>query len=144
MARLTTAVRVEKGDCGLNYDEAKTNANAISGKLSDVARHLAFAGVAIIWVFSGGGTEKVEDVQLDDFRWTLYVFALALALDFAHYCWQSWYMRELVRDHEEELKGPGKGYQKTRVRWTGRLFVAKLSATALGYLLLLVQIGLNI
>lgn len=129
----------------MDYKTAQANADEVSSKTSDVARHLAFAGVAIIWVFSGGGTvENVDDVRLKDFRVALLVFATALAIDFAHYCWQSNYMRSLVRNHEVELKGPGKGYKTSDRDWTDRLFVAKLVAVAFGYLILLVQIGVNL
>jgi hypothetical protein len=38
----------------VNLAEAKADYQARTGKASDIARQLAFAGIAFVWVFSGG------------------------------------------------------------------------------------------
>lgn len=55
----------------------------LSGKASDVARKLAFAGIAIVWIFRAGegSNFKVPHGLL----LPLFVFAITLALDLLHY-----------------------------------------------------------
>ncbi len=51
----------------------------LSGKASDTARNLAFAGIAIIWIFRTG--EGVANKIPQAIFWPLGLFAVALALD---------------------------------------------------------------
>lgn len=54
-----------------------------SGKLSDVARHLAFAGLALIWLFRTG-TEKTPTIP-DQLLIPLGLFVITLGCDLLQY-----------------------------------------------------------
>ncbi len=54
-----------------------------SGKASDVARHLAFAGIAVIWIFR---IEQEAGIRIEpDLLFPLALLALSLAFDLLHY-----------------------------------------------------------
>jgi hypothetical protein len=70
----------------------RTDFYTFSGKLSDVSRQLAFAAIAIIWLFkndTGGRLSVPPELILPG---ALIVFSLTL--DLIHYCWSSitWYV----------------------------------------------------
>ena len=61
----------------------RTDYYTFSGKASDVARQLAFAGIALIWIFKvekGGPLALPEDVLFP-----AGAFVVALSLDLLHY-----------------------------------------------------------
>jgi hypothetical protein len=105
-----------------------------SGKASDVARSLAFAGIAVIWVFKkGSDTPRLPRELL--VPTTLLVFALAC--DLLQYVAQTvmwgtfqWCKeRELAdKTQDPELDAPA------RLKWPGMVFfVLKLIAVSAGY-----------
>jgi hypothetical protein len=61
-----------------------------SGKASDVSRQLSLAGIAIIWVFSGGGVSTGAAVHIPrDLTFAGLILVVALAADFLQYAWAS-------------------------------------------------------
>jgi hypothetical protein len=73
---------------------------SFSGKASDVSRQLAFAGIAIIWLFkkdSIPGTSIPHELLLPGI-----FIVVALALDIFHYCLGSIIWRVFYRTKEKE------------------------------------------
>ena len=58
-----------------------------SGKLSDNARKLAFAGIAIVWIFKQG--ENSLYTIPDPLKAVMLMFVISLSLDLLHYIWQT-------------------------------------------------------
>ena len=109
-----------------------------SKSLSDVNRQLAFAGIAVIWIFTK--TEKLPLVIPDDLLFPLLFFLISLSLDLCHYISQAWswgifqYYKEQIKKvkSDEQFKAPN------WINTTGVLFwVAKVIANVIGYYLLL-------
>ena len=64
----------------------------VSGKLSDVSRQLAFAAIAVIWLFkkdAGNHLSIPHELVLP-----AVLIVLSLSLDLIQYCWSSltWYL----------------------------------------------------
>lgn len=67
----------------MKRENLRSNYEYHSGKASDVARQLAFAGIAVIWLFRVGAP---ADPQLPaQLIAPLFFFGLALGLDLLHY-----------------------------------------------------------
>ena len=70
-------------------DKAQTQKDSYSGTASEIARQLAFAGVAVIWLFRVGGADaagvRFEPILL----WPLAGFTVALLLDILQYVYSS-------------------------------------------------------
>lgn len=76
-----------------------------SGKASDNARKLAFAGLAIVWVLSGGGVGNASTVQIEDeLVFVSLCLVLALVFDFVQYGYLSWAWRHFAHAKEKALK----------------------------------------
>jgi hypothetical protein len=61
-----------------------------SGTTSDLNRRLGFAAIALIWLFSGGGSNDARQVQIDrDFRLAALLVVVSLATDLAQYVWRT-------------------------------------------------------
>ncbi len=58
-----------------------------SGKLSDNARKLAFAGIAIVWIFKQG--ENGSYTIPGTLKSAMLMFVISLSLDLLHYIWQT-------------------------------------------------------
>ena len=58
-----------------------------SGKLSDNTRKLAFAGIAIVWIFKQG--ENGSYTIPDALKTAMLMFVVSLSLDLLHYIWQT-------------------------------------------------------
>jgi len=58
-----------------------------SGILSDNVRKLAFAGIAIVWIFKKGenGSYTIPDIL----KSAMFMFVISLSLDLLHYIWQT-------------------------------------------------------
>ncbi len=114
------------------YAEAST-------KASDVSRQLAFAGIAVVWLFAEG-KEAARSVP-PELVWPSLFLVLTLATDFFQYAVKStiWgaYSRELERDgHKEDEDLP---LHSSLLVWpVDVLFHAKLAFLFVAYCMLLV------
>jgi hypothetical protein len=73
-----------------------------SDKASDLARHLAFAGIAVIWIFKTEG-KQIPSIPAG-LMLPLILFALALALDLLHYIVATIIWGSFHRYHEKIMK----------------------------------------
>lgn len=69
----------------MKLGDALENYNYYSGKLSDIVRQLAFAGIAVVWVFKA---DKLNTIPPELIRPTLLI-VVALALDLMQYFYAS-------------------------------------------------------
>lgn len=68
----------------MKLSDARDHYYTFSGKVSDVARQLCFAGIAVIWIFAVG--DSVSGFSLPaELIWPLTFFILGLAFDLLHY-----------------------------------------------------------
>jgi hypothetical protein len=76
-----------------------------SGKASEISRQLAFAGIAVIWIFKNGpdGNPTIPN----DLILAAALFVLALALDFTHYVVKALIWGVYSRYKEKSLQKQG-------------------------------------
>jgi hypothetical protein len=108
-----------------------------SGKASDLSRQLAFAGIALIWLFkkeSGGQLTIPNELVLPSI-----FIVVALALDLIHYCLASVIWRIFYRSKEKEGVDEDTMLQHSTALetpiWT--VFCAKIAFVLLAYAQLL-------
>jgi hypothetical protein len=121
-----------------------------SGKASDNARNLAFAGIAVVWLLSGGSEHPTSATIEDGLVAPLLAFVATLFLDFMQYAVQAVIWRVFSRKKENELKArfdndPAWAKEEFEVapamNAPGEVcFWLKLAVLALGYVLLGVQL----
>lgn len=105
-----------------------------SGKASDLNRQLAFAGIAVIWLF-----KKDTMVGLTiphELLWPSLLIVLSLALDMLHYCVASIIWRRFYRSEEQAgLSGEDEvvrpGIWRERPIWI--LFCFKILTIVIAY-----------
>jgi hypothetical protein len=75
----------------MKLEDARKHYDYFSGKTSELTRQLAFAGIAIIWIFKTTGTGPVGQTPLlpTQFVLPLWLIVIALSLDFLHYLFGS-------------------------------------------------------
>jgi hypothetical protein len=91
----------DKVDLTVSIDEGYERSGEASVKASEINRNLAFAGIAIIWVFktdAGGGRQTVPPELF--LPGLLLVFSLAF--DLLHYVLKSEIWYRLTRRHEKK------------------------------------------
>lgn len=69
----------------------------------DVARKLAFAGIAIVWIFSGGTPANARVIRIPhDLRWPAVLLTAGLAFDLLQYIWASfaWGFYHRYKEHK--------------------------------------------
>lgn len=124
----------------MKLSEYKQDYDALTGKASDVARHLAFAGIAIVWIFrSGEGTA----VKLpDQLVFALSLFGAALLFDLLHYVVASVIWGSFHRQEEQKLSGAAEDPDVDAPAWHNRpaivFFALKIVAVVVGYVVMLV------
>jgi hypothetical protein len=106
--------------------------------LSSVARQLALAGIAVVWVIRVGGDEAGRLKFSADMLMPLYLFVLSLTSDMAQYVWKSasfgiinsiQWRRKKSNDAEVKLSG--------FINYPTNLFFwSKVALCALGYIVL--------
>jgi hypothetical protein len=110
-----------------------------SGKASDLSRQLAFAGIAVVWVFRRDTAAGLA-IPPSLVRPALF-FCAALACDLLHYVAATLAWGTFHRLNELKLKKPGDDPVLTAPRfinWPQTLFFAlKLTSVAIGYAFLL-------
>jgi hypothetical protein len=74
----------------MNLDSVEENYRFHTGKASDVGRQLALAGIAIVWIFSGGGVSTGAQLQISpDLLRVGLLLVIALAVDLTQYLYGS-------------------------------------------------------
>ncbi len=109
-----------------------------SSKAGDIGRQLALAGLAIVWLFGGGGVSADGGLRLHStgLVWVGLLLVLALGLDFLQYVYGAlaWgaYGRYMERRQLPTVNGT-----PAWLNWvTLALFWGKLASTAGAYVLL--------
>jgi hypothetical protein len=84
---------------------AKTQYEQRSQKASEIARQLAFAGIAFVWVFSGGNTSTGVRIHIpSDLLRVGLVLVAALTLDLLQYVWGAGSWGVFRRVHEKRIR----------------------------------------
>jgi hypothetical protein len=131
-------------DQTLDISEIRQTYYDASAKASDIIRQLALAGLAFVWVFSGGGrfTAASRFHFPDDLLVVGLVLVITLAVDLLHYLWRTaafgiygWWVEEHPTQYSALLKVP-----KSINRVTIGFFVAKAAALATAYALLVIAL----
>ena len=109
-----------------------------SETVSKCTRNLAFAGIAVVWIFRAG--EGVASKVPSSLIWPLLLFALALVLDLSQYFWQAAAWSIFCRMKEKE--GVEEEADISAPRWINWpalvLFWAKAPAVIAGYILVVI------
>ena len=74
-----------------------------SGKLSDNTRKLAFAGIAIVWIFKQGGNGTF--ILPDLLKLAILMFVITLSFDLLQYICQTIIWGIFHRHYEKKFKG---------------------------------------
>jgi hypothetical protein len=121
----------------MKLEDYRQNFYEYSGKASDISRQLAFAAIAIIWLFKPGNPGQFalpRELLLPGI-----CVVLALTLDILQYCVASaiwrFYYRSLEKRHASETKDLPK-HSEWLERPITSFFVAKLIAMVVAYCLI--------
>ena len=123
----------------MTLDDLWSDVRELTGKLSDVTRQAAYAGLAVIWIFKTGDAATYD---LDrSLIWAGVLLALGLAFDLAQYACNAAF-RWFNARHEEKIRGVdymGKDITlpKRLNRIPYALFALKVTLVAAGYVVLL-------
>ena len=126
----------------MTIDDLWSDVRQLTGKLSDVARQAAYAGLAVIWILKTGDVPKYH---LDrSLIWAGTLLVLALAFDLAQYAGNI-VLRWRHARHEEKTRGVDyRGDEITLPERLNRvpyaLFALKVALVAAGYVVLLVYL----
>ena len=123
----------------MKLKEYRSEYYVFSAKAGDVARQLAFAGIAVIWVFKD---DKLGQLPLPNMLYApTAAFVLSLALDMLHYAYSSlvWgaysHIQKRWKKHTDEDELGDAPYS---FNWPAlALFWGKLVSVIVGYWLLL-------
>jgi hypothetical protein len=123
----------------MTLDDLWSDVREYTGKLSDVARQAAYAGLAVIWIFKTGDAGKYH--LGPSLVWAGALFVTALGCDMAQYA-VAIVLRWRHARHIETIKGvdySGKelGLPARINRWPYALFGMKVVVVAIGYAMLL-------
>lgn len=121
----------------MKLNESLTTYRELSGKASDVARHLAFAGIAVVWIFKTGNatSPKIPSELIPPV--TLCVGALAC--DLLQYVtgaliWGAFHRINEKRNHREDDDVPA----SPKLNWPALTFYwVKLAMVIIGYVYLI-------
>jgi hypothetical protein len=126
----------------MTLDDLWSDVRELTGKLSDVTRQAAYAGLAVIWIFKTG---DVAQYRLDrSLVWAGALLALVLACDLAQYAanialrWRNARREEKARG--VDYRGKDITLPKTLNRVPYALFALKVALVAAGYAVLLVYL----
>lgn len=124
----------------MKLPETKAAYDLFSGKASDIARQLSFAGIAVIWLFRAG-EKSSGGIPFDkSLMWPLLGFVAALACDMAQYIYAStaW---GIFNRRKENLLGANSRKQFTApaaINWPTLIFFwGKIAAVVASYSYLL-------
>jgi hypothetical protein len=116
----------------------KEDYDYFSSRASDVARQLAFAGVAVVWIFRVG--EGLDAALPENLLTPLALLALALLLDLLHYVMGALVWGSFHRFKEKQLKRISDDPEVAAPKWCNwpinLLFGLKIVAVVVAYSLL--------
>ncbi len=117
--------------------DARNAYDYYSGKLSDVVRQLAFAGIAVIWIFKNGASVIPFDERL---VWPLRFLVGALACDLLHYVYASLAWGRFAHMHGKDgTKDADEVEPDEKINWTSLVFFwFKAFLCVISYALLLI------
>jgi hypothetical protein len=115
-----------------------------SGRTSDLARQLAFAGIAIIWLLRVG--DKTGDIKFSNsLLWPLGGFIIAVGCDLIQYLYYTIAWRIIDSAESKRDKNPNREVSVSkRIHWIPWiLFGAKIVLIIVGYIFLLRYMALQ-
>lgn len=118
----------------MKLSDSRDNYYTFSGSLSSVCRQLAFAGIAVCWVFTiKNGTGYIIDKALVI---ALTFFVIGLAFDLFHYFYASLAWGFFTRYKEKQISGRDESFLAPRwINWPSLFFFwIKPIAMISGYL----------
>lgn len=123
----------------MQLDEVHDLYDRASAKASDIARQLAFAGIAIVWLFSGATTGATDGLRVPDGLLAAgFVLVLMLSLDFLHAVYRAGAFAAYARYLEWKTAAQDNDGAPAWIHWPSIvLFWGKLIALAVAY----VQMG---
>jgi hypothetical protein len=128
-----------------NLDHYKEAKEYYTSKASEVNRSLAFAGLAIIWIFRKSNHDTsviLLDTIPDGLEFSLIMLVLALALDMLHYVvgsviWSIFYRVKEKLVKTKKIKNDGIEANSILPNTIHVFFVLKILANVLGFVSLL-------
>jgi len=121
----------------MKLTEYRNDFYTYSGKASDLNRQLAFAGIAVIWLFKKDSSGELTIPR--DLVFPGMFIVVSLILDMLHYCVASVTWRLFYRSKEKA--GVNEEIEITHSVWLERpmwfLFLAKVAFVVLAYILIL-------
>lgn len=125
----------------MKLKEFRKDAHEFTAKLSDINRNLAFAGIAIIWIFR---TQTESSISIPKAMLLPLLFiVLALAFDILQYLyssiiWTNFHKKKETEgvNGEDEIKAP-KWY--SRISYV--LFYTKVTFNLLGFIIMFLHIS---
>ena len=123
----------------MSLKSLKEDKEYFTGKLSDVNRSLAFAGIIIIWVLTMD--EQIEAELL----LPLLLYVLALFFDLVHYIyyslvWSLAYRNKEKKVDKQELKGEQVKVSKKKSNWGYVFFFLKVLLVLVAYIILIYKL----
>lgn len=131
----------------MKLNDYKDTYEAHSSTLSNINRSIAFAGIAVVWIFKKTEAEKV--LIDNEFLLPLLLFIAGLAFDILHYAYQTvaWYI--VFRNKEKQLQNQKNNstevndefeheYWITYPAWT--LFTLKILCVIIGFIILFIRL----
>lgn len=125
----------------MKIKDIRASQDEITGKLSDITRQLAFAGIAIIWIFRIGEDNYPIIALSKNLVWPLIFIILSLFLDLLHYSYSSYIHRYIIKKAINIGKKNDEDYFKVKEKWikpTRILFWLKVVSLIIGYVLLII------
>jgi hypothetical protein len=123
----------------MTLDDLWADVRELTGKLSEVARQAAYAGIALIWIFKSG---DADPFHLDRTSiWAGALLALSLAIDLVQYAAAAALRWRHARDEERARGVDYRGKDITLPARINRipyaLFALKVALVAAGYVVLI-------
>ena len=119
----------------MTLQEAKEELYDASGTLSENVRKLAFAGIAVIWIFKVGEPSATQIALPAALLLALRAFVIALLLDVAQYLWKStvWWLYYRFK-HKRNVADTAQVDPPGVFNFiTGVFFYSKVASVAYGY-----------
>jgi len=118
----------------MDLQDARRYYDASSAKVSDIARQLAFVGVAVVWFFSGGSVDQHGQISVaHDLRWPGALLVVSLLFDLAHATYRAalWGIVGWLREGSGDVKSFD--VSKWAVRPVLWFFIMKLGLLGAAY-----------
>jgi hypothetical protein len=127
----------------MNLKDAREYYYALSGKASDAARQLAFAGIAVIWVFKAdAGPGKLGVPQ--GLHWAGLCLVVSLALDLLQYAIGSavWASFHRLQEQKDAIAADTEFEAPRWLNWPALAFFwGKIGAVGIAYILILMHVA---